>query len=125
MTDIGRSEDADKVLSVKNEYLDKSSTQDWLEIFTIKSNRKAFFIGVALNTAQNCSGFMVILFFCATIFELAGSSMNSDVSMVIIGCFQLVGSTMSSVLVERAGRKMMFLISAFLCSLSMVSKTKF
>nr|XP_034837438.1 facilitated trehalose transporter Tret1-like [Maniola hyperantus] len=50
---------------------------------------------------------------------MAASSVSTNLSMIIILSFQLIGSTLSSVFVERAGRRIMLLISTFLCSLSM------
>ncbi|XP_045780673.1 facilitated trehalose transporter Tret1-like [Maniola jurtina] len=117
--DLGRSEDIDKLLSVKEEYVQTSSMKDWSELFTIRSNRKAFFIAFVLTALQNTSGFLVVLYFCASIFEMAGSSVSTNLSMIIIVSFQLIGSGLSSVFVERAGRRIVLLISTFLCSLSM------
>nr|XP_034837434.1 facilitated trehalose transporter Tret1-like [Maniola hyperantus] len=117
--DLGRSEDIDKLLSVKKEYVQTSSMKDWSELFTIRSNRKAFFIAFVLSSLQNSSGFLVVLYFCASIFKMAGSSLSTDLSMIIIVSFQLIGSVLSSMFVERVGRRIMLLISTFLCSLSM------
>ncbi|XP_045780675.1 facilitated trehalose transporter Tret1-like isoform X1 [Maniola jurtina] len=119
LQDLGRSEDIDKLLSVKKEYVQNSSMKDWSELFTIRSNRKAFFIVLIINLLQNTSGFTVVLYFCGSIFKMAGSSVSTNLSMIIIVSFQLIGSVLSSVFVERAGRRVMLLISTFLCSLSM------
>lgn len=45
------------------------------------------------------------------IFESAGSSLSPTISAIIVGLIQLVGTYVSTVLVERAGRKLLLLIS--------------
>ncbi|XP_017966707.2 facilitated trehalose transporter Tret1 [Drosophila navojoa] len=46
------------------------------------------------------------------IFEKSGSSLPPTVSAIVVGVIQLVGSYVSTLLVERAGRKVLLLVSA-------------
>ncbi|XP_045780677.1 facilitated trehalose transporter Tret1-like [Maniola jurtina] len=119
LQDLDRLEDKDKLLEVKKELTGTSAKKEWIELFSIKSNRKALFIVVVINILQHCSGVLGIVFFSAAIFEMAGSSINSNVSMIVIGCFQLSGSSLTPFFIERAGRKIILMMSSALCSLSM------
>ena len=48
---------------------------------------------------------------------MAGSSLSPDIATIIIGVIQLLGSYLSTVLIDRAGRKLLILIScALMCT---------
>lgn len=49
--------------------------------------------------------------FASKIFEDSGSSLSPDRSTIIIGVIQIIGSWTSTILVERAGRRLLILIS--------------
>ncbi|XP_047539579.1 facilitated trehalose transporter Tret1-like [Vanessa atalanta] len=67
---------------------------------------------------------MAVLFFSGDIFEMVGSSVNSNIAMIIIGVFQLCGSLLASVFIEKQGRKTLLLISTVVCSITMVNPAK-
>ncbi|XP_052744834.1 facilitated trehalose transporter Tret1-like [Bicyclus anynana] len=50
---------------------------------------------------------------------MAGSSIPAHLSMIIIGCFQLIGSTVTPFFVEGSGRRKILMLSCATCSLSM------
>lgn len=122
LQDLGRPEDVANLIDAKKEFIETTNKQDWKELFSIRSNRRALFICLIINILQNCSGLLSVIYFSATIFEMAGSSINSNVSMVIIVGFQLTGSIITPFFIERTGRKKILLISCASCCLSMVSK---
>lgn len=122
LQDLGRTQDIEKLLKIRKENMTQTNTKkDWAELFSIRSNRKALFIVVIINILQHCSGVMAVLVFSAAIFDLAGSSIKSNIAMVIIGCCQLLGSTITPFFIENTGRKIILIISSAICSLSMVS----
>lgn len=51
--------------------------------------------------------------FTATIFAESGSTMSPNVSSIVVGVIQIIGSMFPTLLVDRIGRKMMMGISAF------------
>jgi Sugar (and other) transporter len=53
------------------------------------------------------------------IFDEAGSSLSPNHSAIIVGSIQLVGVYISTLLVDRAGRKFLLSSSAFCCALGL------
>lgn len=51
--------------------------------------------------------------FTATIFEESGSTLSPNVSSIIVGAIQIIGSMFPTILVDRLGRKFMMGLSAF------------
>lgn len=111
----------DKFLKMGKEMKGSNTQKEWMELFSIRSNRKSLFIVITLNVLQHCSGVMAVIFFSAAIFDKAGSSIPSHIAMVIIGCCQLLGSTITPFFIESTGRKKILIISSAIASLSMVS----
>lgn len=67
--------------------------------------KKSIFIGVCLIAFREFSGLFAMLTYSSTIFIEAGSSLSPNLSSIAIGFMQLVGSYVSTLLVDRAGRK--------------------
>ena len=62
-------------------------------------------IGIALMAINQFCGCFVMINYTATIFQQSGSNLPPNISAIIVGSIQLCGSYMSTLLVERAGRK--------------------
>lgn len=52
-----------------------------------------------------------MLSYTATIFQESGSSLNPNDSAMVVGIIQIIGSYLSTLLVERAGRKILMSVS--------------
>lgn len=65
---------------------------------------------MALNQFCGC---FAMLNFTATIFAESGSTLSPNISSIIVGGIQIIGSMFPTFLVDRLGRKMMMAISAF------------
>ncbi|XP_075986387.1 facilitated trehalose transporter Tret1-like isoform X2 [Anticarsia gemmatalis] len=116
---LGRSDEIEKVMATGKDINNSSKIEEWVEIFTIKSNRKALFITLTLSTLQQMSGVVTIIFFATTIFEIAGSSIEPHIATIIIGLTQFLASTITPWFVERAGRKSLLMFSTLFTSLSL------
>ncbi|XP_047036112.1 facilitated trehalose transporter Tret1-like [Helicoverpa zea] len=118
---LGRSGDIEKVIETyaKTEGETSSKVKDWVEIFTIKSNRWSLFITFMLGAFQQTSGVAVVLFFATNIFELAGSSIKPDLATIIIGVTRLFSSLIAPLLIESKGRRILLLISMAACAFSL------
>ncbi|EDW03495.1 GH11266 [Drosophila grimshawi] len=91
----------------------------WHDFANTKA-RKACFIGLGLVMANQACGCFAMLSYTALIFHMSGSSLPPAVCAIIVGVIQLVGSYVATLLVERAGRKLLLLISAVGICLSQV-----
>lgn len=119
---LGRTDpnDINKVLSSKEEKTITFMSQ-WTELFYKKSNRRALFIVLILLILQQFSGANVVTLFATQIFHMAGSTVAPHIATIIVGVTRLTGACIAPITVERAGRKVLLLISTSLCCLSLVS----
>ncbi|KAL5288084.1 hypothetical protein ACFFRR_008748 [Megaselia abdita] len=83
-----------------------------LSDFTEKRAMKALFVGFGLMTLNQFSGGYTFINYAASIFELSYSDIDANLSTVIMGGVQIVGTLSSLVLVDILGRKMLLIISA-------------
>lgn len=83
--------------------------------------RKSLMFGVALQFLEQFCGCFVLLFYAATVFKQAGSNLSPNVSSIIIGIIQLCGAYVSTMLVDRAGRKFLICLSAFGISIGLLT----
>ncbi|KAH8267463.1 hypothetical protein KR018_005366, partial [Drosophila ironensis] len=88
-----------------------SNAVTWAD-FAEPKTRKAFLIGLGLIAFNQLCGCFTMLNYTAVIFEQAGSSLPSTVAAIIVGAIQVLGNYVSTLLVERLGRKILLLISA-------------
>lgn len=83
-----------------------------LSDLTSVSAKKAITIGVVLVWLNQFCGCFAMLNYTANIFAESGSNLPPNMSAIIVGIIQLVGAYMSTFLVDRAGRKILFAISS-------------
>lgn len=72
---------------------------------------KGLLIGLVLFILQQFSGCFTIISYAATIFRDAGSSLSPNLSSIILAIMQIAGCYASTLLVDRAGRKILLLVS--------------
>lgn len=66
---------------------------------------RPFAIGCILMTAHELCGGFTMCSYASIIFAKSGSTMSPTVSSIIVGAIQFLGSYVSTVLVDRLGRK--------------------
>ncbi|KAF5297360.1 hypothetical protein FQR65_LT01290 [Abscondita terminalis] len=88
-----------------------TNTGKFLDLFTVKSNRKAVFIMMGMRGFQQCSGTMAITFYAHTIFDNAGDDISSSTATITYFAVQVLLSTISSIIVDRTGRRPLLMIS--------------
>ncbi|KAJ9597399.1 hypothetical protein L9F63_011744 [Diploptera punctata] len=81
------------------------------DIFTSVGSRKALIIGTVLVANLQFCGIYAILSYAVNIFQEAGSGLSPHTSSIIIGLVQFAGSCASALLIDKAGRKILLLIS--------------
>ncbi|XP_023011500.2 facilitated trehalose transporter Tret1 [Leptinotarsa decemlineata] len=101
----------DEELSAIEQTLKEESSGSFLDIFRSKGTLKAFCMAVGLVTIQQFTGINAVLSYAQTIFEYAGSSLEPEISSIILGAVQLLSSFITPTLVDRFGRKILLLVS--------------
>ncbi|XP_030384785.1 facilitated trehalose transporter Tret1 [Scaptodrosophila lebanonensis] len=74
--------------------------------------RKAFLIGIGLAATNQICGAFAMLNYTGVIFQQSGSTLPPTLAAIIVGTIQILGTYISTLLVERAGRKVLMLVSA-------------
>ncbi|XP_048508261.1 facilitated trehalose transporter Tret1-2 homolog [Athalia rosae] len=91
---------------------DKQNAASYKDLVLVPGNRKALIIVLGLVIAQQFSGSMAILSYSGLIIDAAGSSLDSNISLIIIGLVQVGSSVLCIFVVDLAGRKVLLLGSA-------------
>lgn len=105
----------------KSEDLNEKPSLFTRKVFFSSVVIKPLIIGFALLFFQQFSGIDAVIFFTVEIFESAGSKLDAMTATIIIGLVQLVCNGVSTLLVDRAGRRPLLLVSAAIMSMSMGS----
>lgn len=85
---------------------EKSDSIKWSDLMS-GAGRKAMTIGIILAALNQLCGCFAMLQYTANIFKEAGSSMSPNMSAIVVGTIQLLGSYVATVLVDRTGRKVL------------------
>lgn len=124
----GRVEDARKSLqwlrgkniNIDKEMRDLTLSQDesdrvggnaFGQLFT-KKYIPAILISLGLMLFQQLSGINAVIFYAASIFKDAGSSIDENLSSVIIGIVNFVSTFIATAIIDRLGRKILLYISS-------------
>ncbi|KAJ8676719.1 hypothetical protein QAD02_012506 [Eretmocerus hayati] len=91
------------------------------DLFKDRATRRGMIIVLGLLGGQQFCGIFAMINYAETIFRASGSSMSPQTSATMLATIQVLGSYVSTTLMERAGRRMLVLFSCFgmcLCHLS-------
>lgn len=108
------SNNVDKELETIKRNVEESlaNKASFFDIFKSKGLTKALIISLALVTFQQFSGINVILFYTQTIFEATGSTIPPEISTIVTGIVQIIGSFLTPIFVEKKGKRFLLLCSA-------------
>ncbi|XP_017754233.1 PREDICTED: facilitated trehalose transporter Tret1-like [Eufriesea mexicana] len=83
--------------------------------------KKAMIASFGMMFFQQASGVNAVIFYTVMIFKAAGSSMPPEVSSIVVALVQLVMSGVAALIVDRAGRKPLLMISTGIMSASLIA----
>lgn len=83
----------------------KENTSITLNDFKSREAKKSLLIAFVLAALNQMCGCFAMLNYSATIFVEAGSDLEPNMAAVVVGAIQLIGSYVSLLLVDKAGRK--------------------
>lgn len=98
--------------SVKEMTSNDEESMSFKDMITEPGTRKALIIGAVVMTVQQFSGISPILNYTVAIFEASGSKLSPNVAAIIVGSLQLIGALAATLFMDRAGRKLLLLISS-------------
>ncbi|XP_021700715.1 facilitated trehalose transporter Tret1-2 homolog isoform X1 [Aedes aegypti] len=104
-----------ELLRLKDSYgnekqIAQKSQITWNDLSTPHA-RKAFLIGISLMAFNQFCGCFAMLNYTASIFAESGSTLSANMSAIVTGSMQMVGSYCSTLLVDRVGRKLLLIFS--------------
>ncbi|XP_011871999.1 PREDICTED: facilitated trehalose transporter Tret1-like [Vollenhovia emeryi] len=88
-------------------------------ISDLKKYQRATCVTIGLMFIQQLAGVNALIFYAKRILDDAGSILNSSTSSVIVGVVQVIATYFSTIMIERAGRKLLLFISASVMAVSM------
>ncbi|KAF5273115.1 hypothetical protein FQA39_LY07605 [Lamprigera yunnana] len=81
------------------------------DVFTIKSNLKAFLILLCVRVVQHLSGLTALNFYTHFIFQSVDDSFSAETSAIICSVIKIVAVAIGTMLLERSGRRCLLLWS--------------
>ncbi|KAJ8911433.1 hypothetical protein NQ315_005966 [Exocentrus adspersus] len=97
---------------------DASIKVSFFQAATTTASKKALFICFGLMFFQQMSGINAVIFYTGDIFTAAGSSLAPSTATILVGVMQVVATFVSSVTVDRFGRKVLLFGSIVFMMLS-------
>lgn len=76
-----------------------------------KANMKPLCISLGLMLFQQFSGINAVIFYTTDIFKMAGSTIDKNLCTIIVGLVNFISTFIATVLIDRAGRKILLYIS--------------
>lgn len=81
---------------------------------------KPFMLSILLMLFQQFSGVNAVLFYTVQIFESAKSSLDSALATILVSIVQVIATLVSSLLMDRAGRKPLLMVSGGCMAVSLL-----
>jgi len=72
---------------------------------------------MGLMAAQQLSGINAVIFYTKDIFKESGSTISPDIAAIIVGAVQVLATYASTILVDRAGRRALLMVSCGVMSI--------
>mmetsp|Transcript_21538 Transcript_21538/g.47006 ORF Transcript_21538/g.47006 Transcript_21538/m.47006 type:complete len:701 (-) Transcript_21538:526-2628(-) len=99
---------------------DTNTVRLWIAMLSHPPTRRALVLGCGLMAVQQCSGINTVMYYAATIYEMAGFDEQTAVWLSgFTALAQVVGIAVSIFLVDRSGRRTLVLSSLAFVTLSL------
>ncbi|XP_077263174.1 trehalose transporter 1 isoform X2 [Temnothorax americanus] len=105
------------------EYLDseKSGSQSTISELLKSKHLNPLLISLGLMLFQQMSGINAVIFYTVQIFQDAGSTIDKNLSTIIIGIVNFISTFVAAAVIDKLGRKMLLYISAVMMALTLFS----
>jgi len=91
-----------------------------LQLFSSPQYLKPMAISLVLMSLQQLSGINYVLSYSTLIFKSSGSDIDSCLSSMLVGAVQVAGTLLTTLIIEKFGRKILLIISDFFICVSMI-----
>lgn len=91
-----------------------------LSMLTNRGPRMSLIIGLGLMLFQQFSGINAVIFYTNDIFQSAGSNIPAVIATIIVGVVQTIATYISSILVDKAGRRILLLQSCVIMGICLI-----
>ncbi|KAF5272400.1 hypothetical protein FQR65_LT17406 [Abscondita terminalis] len=99
---------------------DELERKGFLDLFTVRANRKALMIIIVLNSAQHLAGISVMLMNLHTILQSASSSLSPSVVAIMFASVMWIAALIGSRCIDKLGRRPTMLFSCFTTGLVLI-----
>jgi len=114
----GKKNVEDELNQIQNDVDAQIGSISPLTLITNSMYLKPLLISLALMAFQQLSGINFVVSFAVQIFKDAGSEIDENLSSILIGVIQVVGTGTAILIVDRFGRKILLAISACIMCLA-------
>jgi len=101
----------------KNIEIMESESVPLLEAFSTTPAKRGLIIGLGVMAFQQLSGVNSVIFYVTSIFKDAGSKMDPDLQTIIVGVVAVIFTYISTLVVDRMGRRPLLLLSDFVMAI--------
>lgn len=96
----------------------KDEHMPFMQSFKKRATKKALMITFGLMFFQQMSGINAVIYYTSNIFAAAKVTIEPEIATIMVGAFQVVATFVSSLIVDKLGRRILLLGSDFLMALS-------
>lgn len=109
----GKNYDVSAELKEIQATVDEAAAQQlsFLEAFKTPEAKKGLMVSFGLMIFQQLSGINAVIFYTTSIFAAAGSDLEPSTATIIVGVIQVVVTFISTLIVDRLGRRLLLMIS--------------
>jgi Sugar (and other) transporter len=119
----GKYDPAEDIADLQNENEErKANTVSFTEALKRKTTIRGLIISLGLMFFQQVSGINAVIFYTTDIFKAANVGLDPKYATIIIGAVQVGVTLIAALIVDKAGRRILLLISDFvmaLCTLAL------
>lgn len=103
---------AEEIAELQNDVEErKAASVTFGEAMSRKTTIRGLIISMGLMFFQQVSGINAVIFYTNAIFDAADTGISASLATIIIGVMQVLATFVSTMIVDRAGRRILLLIS--------------
>uniref|UniRef100_U5EQL0 Facilitated trehalose transporter Tret1 n=1 Tax=Corethrella appendiculata TaxID=1370023 RepID=U5EQL0_9DIPT len=91
-----------------------------VEAFAKKTTIRALIVSIGLMFFQQLSGINAVIFYTTDIFGAANTGIDPEIATIIVGVIQVIATFVSTLVVDKAGRRILLLLSDSVMAISTI-----